>query len=266
MKTIKQKSYCAILLFATLIFSLNSLACAEIISFSTDKNQYSINEQIIFSGTVGNNEEIINIVALNPLGDFQTILNEPADIDGSFEINYNARDFFTIKGIYKITAHTTDQPAYEGKALLFDFSGSTIKVLTTDSKMEQLDEPKELPPNCEVIKTGEISAVFCDDKENGAQWQVEQKHTIPLWVKQTALWWNQGNSADKEFINSLSFLINKNIIQISDLSSPEKIKEEKVPDWVKNTAGWWAQDQISEEEFVNAIKYLIKNQIIQVKI
>lgn len=266
MKTIKQKSYCAILLFATLIFSLNSLAFAEIISFSTDKNQYSINEQIIFSGTVGNNEEIINIVALNPLGDFQTILNEPADIDGSFEINYNARDFFTIKGIYKITAHTTDQPAYEGKALLFDFSGSTIKVLTTDSKMEQLDEPKELPPNCEVIKTGKISAVFCEDQENGEQLQLEQENIIPLWVKQTALWWHQGNSADREFINSLSFLINKNIIQISDLSSPEKIKEEKVPDWVKNTAGWWAHDKISEEEFVNAIKYLIKKQIIQVKI
>jgi hypothetical protein len=264
LKTIKQKSYCAILLFATLIFSLNSLAFAEIISFSTDKNQYSINEQIIFSGTVGNNEEIINIVALNPLGDFQTILNEPADIDGSFEINYNARDFFTIKGIYKITAHTTDQPAYEGKALLFDFSGSTIKVLTTDSKMEQLDEPKELPPNCEVIKTGEISAVFCDDKENGAQWQVEQKHTIPLWVKQTALWWNQGNSADKEFIDSLSFLMKENIIQIPNLSSSEQIQKGKVPIWVKNNAGWWALGKISDNDFVNGISWLLENGIIQI--
>jgi len=138
--------------------------------------------------------------------------------------------------------------------------------LTTDSKTEQLGEPKELPPNCEVIKTGEISAVFCDDQENGEQLQLEQENIIPLWVKQTALWWHQGNSAHKEFINSLSFLINKNIIQIPDLPPPEKIEEEKVPDWVKNIAGWWAQDQISEEEFVNAIKYLIKNQIIQVKI
>ncbi len=252
------------MLFATLIFSLNSLVFAEISSFATDKNQYSIDEQIIFSGAVDNYEKTINIVALNPLGDFQTILNEVPDVDGSFEIVYNITDIFTIKGIYKIAAHTTDQPAYEGKSLLFDYSGSTIKVLTKDSKTEKVDEvTRELPPNCEVIKTGEISAVFCDDKENGEQLQVEQKHTIPLWVKQTALWWNQGNLADKEFINSLSFLMNENILQISDLPQSEKIKEEKVPIWVKNNAGWWALGKISDSDFVNGISWLIVNGIIQ---
>ena len=260
MQAIKEILVFTILVVTILVFNFNALAFAEISSFSTDKSMYSIDEQIIFSGTIVNHEELVNILAMNPRGDLQTILKEASNDEGSFEFVFNPSDLFAIKGIYKIAVHTTDQPVYEGKFLLFEFSGSAIKVVSTESKAGGSYEP--VPPNCKEIKTETRIIVSCADQENREQLPVEQ-NAIPQWVKQTSLWWNQGNSSDKEFISSISFLILEKIISIPDFSPSEQTKE-SVPSWVKHTAGWWGKDQISEEEFVNAIKYLVEKQVIKI--
>lgn len=263
MQAIKQILVFTILVVTILVFNFNALAFAEIISFSTDKSMYSLDEQIIFSGTIVNHEELVNILAMNPRGDLQTILKEASNDEGSFEFVFNPSDLFAIKGIYKIAVHTTDQPVYDGKFLLFEFSGSAIKVVNPEPKPEYSGEPYQaLPPNCVEIKTEKLTTVICEDTEDGDQLQVEQ-NAIPQWVKQTSLWWNQGNSSDKEFISSISFLILEKIISIPDFS-PSEQTEESVPSWVKHTAGWWAEDEISEEEFVNAIKYLVEKQVIKI--
>jgi hypothetical protein len=198
------------------------------------------------------------------LGELETFVSESSN-DGNFEFIFNPADIFSINGIHKITAHVTDEPPYEGIALLFDFDGSFVNNLTAEIKSKNSGRStQELPPNCKVIKTGEISAVFCDDKENDEQ--VEKTDSIPRWVKQTALWWHQGNSSDKEFISSISFLMSQSIINIPEISPTQSIKEDKVPRWVKNIAGWWAENKISENEFVNGVNYLLEKRIIQIKL
>lgn len=248
-----------ILAITVLVLNVNNLAFGEISSFSTDKKIYLDNEPITFSVTVTNHEDLINVLVLNPRGDLKTILSEKTNEERVFEFQFNTSNFVTIQGVYKIVVHTTNQPVYDGKAILFEFVDSTINVLNTESKIDQLAEP--LPPNCREIKTENLTTVICDDIEDGQQIPVE-KNAIPLWVKQTSLWWNQGNSSDKEFIDSLSFLIAEKIIDIPGLS-PSK-NTESVPNWIKTPAGWWAKDQISKEEFVNAIKYLVEKQVIKI--
>jgi len=87
--------------------------------------------------------------------------------------------------------------------------------------------------------------------------------SVPEWIKNNAGWWAAGKIVDDEFVSGLQFMIENDIITITDL--PEyKTTSEKMPRWIRSNAGWWALDKISEKEFVNGIKYLIINGIIKV--
>ncbi|MCZ6582580.1 MAG: peptidase, partial [Thaumarchaeota archaeon] len=91
------------------------------------------------------------------------------------------------------------------------------------------------------------------------------KERVPVWIKNNAKWWSEGQIGEADFVNGIQFLIKEKIINIPDL--PEQASEtakEKVPDWIKNNAGWWANGLISEDDFVNGIKYLVENGIISV--
>jgi hypothetical protein len=87
--------------------------------------------------------------------------------------------------------------------------------------------------------------------------------SVPAWIKNNALWWANGKINDGEFISGLQFMIENDIIRITNLPESD-ITSKEVPDWIRNNANWWAHDKISEKEFVNGIKYLISNGIIRV--
>lgn len=90
---------------------------------------------------------------------------------------------------------------------------------------------------------------------------MQAKSQIPLWVKNNAKWWSEGQIGDDDFIKGIQYLIQKRIIIISNLP---QIKDSAgtVPSWVKTTAGWWASSQISQDDFVKGIQYLVENGII----
>ena len=100
---------------------------------------------------------------------------------------------------------------------------------------------------------------------------------VPVWIKNSAEWWNEGQINDETFVQSIEFLIHAKIIDVpieANVSiNPDKINtnikfqeiEEKImviPDWIKNTAGWWSEGLLSDEEFVNSIKFLLENETI----
>ena len=85
--------------------------------------------------------------------------------------------------------------------------------------------------------------------------------SVPIWIKNNAQWWATGKITDDEFISGLQFMIENDIIIITNLPESD-ITAKEVPDWVRNNANWWSQDKISEKEFINGIKYLISKGII----
>ena len=85
--------------------------------------------------------------------------------------------------------------------------------------------------------------------------------SVPDWVKNTAGWWATDAISETEFLNAIEFLVNEEIIQVSDTISG-KDGSGYVPSWIKNNAGWWAEGQIDDETFVNGIEFLIKEGII----
>ena len=87
--------------------------------------------------------------------------------------------------------------------------------------------------------------------------------SVPDWIKNTAGWWATDAISEMEFLNAIEFLVNEEIIHVSDKTS-DKYGSEHIPDWIKNTAGWWANDQIDDKTFLNGIQYLIQVGLIQI--
>lgn len=40
--------------------------------------------------------------------------------------------------------------------------------------------------------------------------------SLPLWIKNTALWYGQGSISESEFLNAIQYLLDNNIIQLED--------------------------------------------------
>lgn len=87
---------------------------------------------------------------------------------------------------------------------------------------------------------------------------------IPDWIRNNAGWWSTGQISDKEFVSSIQYMIDNQIIIIPDLSNSDAVGSDSIPDWIRNNASWWSVGQISDDEFVTAIKFLVEQGIIRV--
>jgi len=86
---------------------------------------------------------------------------------------------------------------------------------------------------------------------------------LPSWLKSNAKWWASGQLNDNEFASGIKFLIEQDLITLSDDEiSQTPSSEIQTPHWIKNTAGWWADGLVSDAEFVSGLEHLINNSII----
>jgi len=90
----------------------------------------------------------------------------------------------------------------------------------------------------------------------------EDPISIPTWIQNNAKWWATGEISDSVFVTGIEFLLENNIIMISNITPSGNISGDEIPDWIRNNAHWWSQDLISEDEFVNSLKFLIQEGII----
>ncbi|RDJ30885.1 MAG: hypothetical protein DWQ18_05295 [Crenarchaeota archaeon] len=87
---------------------------------------------------------------------------------------------------------------------------------------------------------------------------------IPDWIRNNAGWWSTGKISDKEFVSSIQYMIDNQIIFIPNLSNSETVSNDSIPDWIRNNASWWSVGQITDDEFITAIKFLVEQGIIRV--
>ncbi|MEK0330454.1 MAG: hypothetical protein QQN62_02060 [Nitrosopumilus sp.] len=89
----------------------------------------------------------------------------------------------------------------------------------------------------------------------------EDPVSVPDWIRNNAEWWASGAISDSTFVTGIEFMLENNIIMISNIHSGD-VSDGEIPDWIRNNAHWWSQDLISEYEFVNSLKFLIQEGII----
>jgi len=54
----------------------------------------------------------------------------------------------------------------------------------------------------------------------------QQDYNIPQWVKNTALWWGQGDISDADYISGIDFLIDQKILRVSTTQDDDGWKAE----------------------------------------
>jgi len=121
-----------------------------------------------------------------------------------------------------------------------------------------------------------------------------EEEIFPLWLKDIAVWWGEEQITDQDFVNTLQYLVEKNILAIPDRDFGEAVcdsglilnkttsdcvindeseskgifidavneQQKIVVSWIKVTTLWWGQDKIDDEDFMNALQYLVENNVI----
>jgi len=93
--------------------------------------------------------------------------------------------------------------------------------------------------------------------------QLKSQH-VPIWIKNNAAWWSQELIEDSDFVAGIEYLIQQEIITLTDTGKLETNSSDEIPTWIKNNAGWWSEDLITEKEFIDGLQWLISNGIIKV--
>ena len=93
--------------------------------------------------------------------------------------------------------------------------------------------------------------------------ELENPVSIAPWIKNNAGWWAEGIVGDEEFVNSIQFLINEEIITIPD-TGVRSTGSSEIPSWIKSNAGWWADGLISDNDFIKGIQFLGEEGIITI--
>ena len=86
--------------------------------------------------------------------------------------------------------------------------------------------------------------------------------SVSDWIRNNAEWWAIGEIDDSDFVSGIEFMLENNIIMVSNIPPSGNVLTGEIPVWVRNNAHWWSQDLISEEEFVNSLKFLIQEEVI----
>ncbi|OLC36999.1 MAG: hypothetical protein AUH84_00205 [Thaumarchaeota archaeon 13_1_40CM_4_38_7] len=93
---------------------------------------------------------------------------------------------------------------------------------------------------------------------------IAQTPSIPVWIKNNAKWWSEGQIQDSDFTKGIQYLINQGIMKIPK-TKPLSSQSHGIPSWIKNNAKWWSEGQIDDSEFVKGIQYLVSNGVIVVE-
>ncbi len=291
---------CFPIIFLLLLIPLSfSLAFGSVDDFTTNKSLYYEGDTLYVSGTVSSELDSPNvtIVIFNPSkSTFVTLGSAIANSDGSFSATLLVGGpTWSTYGIYPI--QVTSEGSSMEKSIEYKESSTPESPPETESSSESIPAPESEPttaPESEPIPEQQITdlnelgiASFVDESKDpqhyvgryysetiykkwfddyypqySSIYEAVGLKALPLEIKIHAMEWATGEIDDSEFVTEIEFMLENNIIVISDI--PTETSDNEIPAWVRNNALWWSQDLISEYEFVNSLKFLIQEGIILV--
>ena len=86
---------------------------------------------------------------------------------------------------------------------------------------------------------------------------------IPPWVKNVAGWWAEGITSKTDFVNTIRYLIDNDIIHVENTVVSSSTSQE-IPQWVKSNAEWWSQGMLEDADFILGIEWMIENGVMSV--
>ncbi|MDE2590559.1 MAG: hypothetical protein KGL95_12950, partial [Patescibacteria group bacterium] len=88
-----------------------------------------------------------------------------------------------------------------------------------------------------------------------------QQTWIPGWFKNVANWYSKDLISGRDLANSMEYLIEQGILQISQTQSNNTMAE-TFPAGIKENAQKWSENVVSDNDFSKTIQFLINDGII----
>jgi len=85
---------------------------------------------------------------------------------------------------------------------------------------------------------------------------------IPDWLKQITQFWTSGNIPDTQYFQTLSFLLDEQIIHVPYTKTPKNNGNYEIPAWIKTNAEKWANGDLSDDEFSIGMQWMLDRKII----
>ncbi|KAG2478596.1 MAG: hypothetical protein NPMRTH1_400004 [Nitrosopumilales archaeon] len=153
---------------------------------------------------------------------------------------------------------------------LWDFSRNGALVTFEDAW-------KIVEPVSDLIDVAESGDLDQTMEEGFVETETEESPVLPIWLKNNAGWWADGQIGDSTFTNGIQYMIQENIIHVPNVSQAVNVSEDpdaepeeedtteetmEIPSWIKNNAKWWSEGMITDEAFIQSIQWLIANGVI----
>jgi len=155
-----------------------------------------------------------------------------------------------------------DSEALTGMGVGFGNLGEYKESLHYLERAESENSDSIVIKNYKLFVEGVIKKYPYTPTEKQIDFKKVIKGSVPKWVQYTAGWWSLDKISDQNFLNSLEYMIKKDIIIISNEQLSENKNELKMLSSVRTDVGIWSQNQNSDEKFFDSIKWLIKNKFI----
>jgi hypothetical protein len=85
---------------------------------------------------------------------------------------------------------------------------------------------------------------------------------IPDWLKNITQFWISGGISDAEYFQTLSFLIDEQIIHVPYTKMPKNTGNYEIPIWIQTNAERWVNGDISNDEFSIGMQWMLDKKII----
>ena len=89
---------------------------------------------------------------------------------------------------------------------------------------------------------------------------------LPKWMTDSTKWWTDTEITDKEFFNSLEYMIEKKIIKVPKEQIIENVNELKMMSSIKTELESWNNESLSNRIFFKNVQWLMDNELINPKI
>ena len=98
--------------------------------------------------------------------------------------------------------------------------------------------------------------------EKPISYKKQHNGDIPKWVKDTTNWWLMKEINEQDFLRSVEYMIEKNIIRIPAV---EEVENKKNISEIRINLNLWSQNESSDQEFFKIVQWLVDNRFIEIK-
>jgi len=179
-------------------------------------------------------------------------------------IDYHTK---SLKQFFKVLQNNPKDPtALSGMGLGFGNLGEY------EESLFYFDKAYTEKPDSTVIKNYKkfiekvIKKYPYTSTEKPFDYKKQDEGNVPEWVKDSTNWWTLTKISDQDFLKSLEYMIENNIIKIPENKVFENEDELKMMSWIRNHLSVWSQNASSDDEFFKSTQWLMDNKLINIDV